>query len=334
MKLHPLHALARCPYDVDGDGLVVDGGSEAQLVCPACHRRYAVDDGIYRLMRDELRTEGIGLSDADPASLQMKREMSQRDARAGQATASDRASLSSPLYWMNVQYDAVVRHVRFPSHGVGVDFGAGVGRYVPWMLESLPHVVVIDFSFESLRSLRRALTSEQRERCLLIQCDLSRIGMARGIASAGLCIEVLQHLPNWKFRRAAVEEMARVVSPGGELFLVTKAYTPVLRVVSTMRSIIGLDWRRNSASSRLVGVGRERRDGSIYTYLHTYRELDMLTRNRFFLRRRMGIISCDTFPISRLPRHTRMAVDAWFEGNRLGRLFGRDMLLELERRCD
>ena len=335
---HPLQGLVRCPYHPAGRELLVCQGSAAQsdpalLNCQECGREYTIEDGIYRLMPDEFR-ESAGGSDTsrDAATAQKHREMQQRDARAGLSGAGYVPSPpGSALEWMNVQYDAVTRLVRMPAHGVCFDFGTGVGRYMPWLLERASQVVGTDFSFASLRALRRILTPEQRARCLLVQTDLSRLGLASEIASGGLCVEVLQHLPSRAMREAALRDMGRVLAPGAELFLVTKAFTAVSRLLGALQLA---KWR----VGRLAGGRRERPlveqetvEGAIYTYRFTYRELRRLARSQFVERDARGIISFGIFPITLLSRDRRYRVDAWMERSRIGRVFGQDLLFRLQR---
>lgn len=335
-RLHALHDLARCPYHVDGDPLSIersdaDGGA-AIVRCVECGRRYPVEDGIYRLMPDELRSDLDASLASDAATLQKRREMEQRDQRAGQRGGFHRVDPASTLYWMNVQYEAVTRLAVIDGDGLCVDFGTGVGRYMAWLLRHAPRAVGTDFSFASLRLLHDSLTADERTRCLLVQCDLSRPGLAPGAARSGLCVEVLQHLPRAELRRAAVDAMARSLAPGGDLFLVTKAFCVANRVASALQY---LKWRMlhgGDGRGSPPALGQEEIDGAIYTYWYRYRELIDLVRSRFDVRRVAGIISFEAFPIRYLSIPMRLRLDATLEKRWCGRLFGRDMFLWLKRR--
>ncbi len=336
-----MHGLLRCPYHPAGRKLLAVACADASfdgavLNCQECGRRYTIEGGIYRLMPDEFREGAVASHPPDDeATAQKRREMRQRDDRASVSIGGYVPSRpEAALEWMNVQYDAVTRLARMPADGLCIDFGTGVGRYMPWLLERASHVVGTDFSFMSLRRLRDVLTPDQRTRCVLVQTDLSRLGLASGIAAGGLCVEVLQHLPNQSLRQAAVHDMARTLVPGAELFVVTKAFTTISRLTGMLQLA---RWRMG----RLAGGKRHRPlmeqetiEGAIYTYRYTYRELRRLVRSHFVESDARGIISFGTFPISLLPRNQRYRVDAWMEQARIGRLFGQDMLLRLRRLQD
>ncbi len=317
-ELHPLQHALRCPYHPDGDSLCnrhseKNDSDEFVLRCPECEREFRVEAGVYRLMPDEFRIDQNPHRVDSESIQQMTREMRQRDERAVRSSLFRREPDGSPLYWMNIQYDAVARLASVGGGAIGVDFGTGVGRYVPWLLERFERVIAIDFSFESLRALQENLSAEQRVRCLFVQCDLSRLGLARGVASGGLCIEVLQHVPDAGMRKSAIANIARALIDDGTLCLVTNAY---------------------AIARRLGGSPQVRQDGTIYSYWHTYGELRRLVEPYFEIETSRGIISYDTFPVRKLPARWRLRADAMLERSSLGRLFGRDMLLNLRRNAN
>lgn len=333
--LHPLHAFTRCPYH-PLTGLLVLPPSHSlhdstSLQCEICGRRFDITGGIYCLMPDEFHvgTPAPGADDADV--LQKKREMRQRDERAATSTGFVRVPDSHPLYWMNIQYDAVTRHAVIPNDGICIDYGTGVGRYIPWLLERADRIIATDFSFASLRTLQAHLTPEQRARCLLIQCDLSRLPIANHAAATALCVEVLQHLPSHYLRAAAIAEIARTLRPGGRLFLATKAHPSCARVEGALR-------RAKWSLRKLLGTpdprpetAQETHDGPIYTYWHTLAELRQLVAPHLRLEAVRGIMAYEAFPIRWLPHELRLSANDWLEANSLGKHVARDYLLHLAR---
>lgn len=329
---HALHAHARCPYHPRTGTLTVNIAQAPSrspiLLCKQCGRQFEFTDGIYCLMPDEFRNGTIGPNEDDPDVVQKKREMRQRDERVN-PIGFVRVPQSSPLYWMNIQYDAVTRRTEINPSGVCIDFGAGVGRYTPWLLERVQWLIATDFSLASLQSLQARLTPEQRARCLLIQCDLSRLPIADDSATTALCIEVLQHLPSSFLRAAALSEIARTMTCGSEFFLVTKAHAPANRFEQALR-------RAKTRLRRLFGsdvpmptFGQETQDGPIYTYWHRFGELQRVVQAHFNIRDARGIISYASFPIRFLNHRTRLALDSWLEKTPFGRWFGRDYFFRL-----
>lgn len=335
LELHALHHLARCPYHPQAGPLIASPSDtryrSLTLRCEECSREYDVENGVYRLMPDELRSSSTVSDAADSAISQQKREMQQRDERAARGAGFVRVPQTSPLFWMNIQFDAVTRHATVAPDGVCIDYGTGVGRYIPWLLERARWIIATDFSFASLRSLHDRLTPEERARCLLIHCDLSKLPLADAVASTGLCVEVLQHLPSRKLRAAAVAELARTLRPDGELFLATKAHPAARRIEESLRLAIWSLGRLAGKAEPRPDAGQETVEGPIYTYWHTYAEMKNLVQPQLRIRAARGIISYESFPIRFLNPKIRIALDKWLEANTLGRHFGRDHLLHLVR---
>ncbi|MCK6455867.1 MAG: class I SAM-dependent methyltransferase [Phycisphaerae bacterium] len=334
---HPLHDWARCPYDVAAGPLAVvessADGSSATLRCPSCGRTYPISDGIYRLMPDELRDDAhAGDAGGDPVLAQMKREMRQRDERASTSGVAAPAPPSQALDWMGIQFSAVTRHVTVAAGAICADFGCGAGRYTTWLLERCDRIIATDFSYASLRALARSLDDSQRRRCILIQTDLTRLALASSAVDQGLSVEVLQHIPSAALRADALAQLARALKPGARLVLVTKAYSPILRLVDA-RDRLTWWFRRmlGDRSPRPRGC-REDQNGPIYTYRHSFHEARRAVTHAYELDRALGIISYASPPLARLPQWLRVRADRWCEQNVVGRWLGRDLLFELRRK--
>jgi hypothetical protein len=106
--------------------------------------------------------------------------------------------------------------------------------------------------------------------------------------------------------------MARTLIPGAGACLVTNFYAP---------------------ARRLAGSPRVRQDGKIYSYWHTHGELRKVVGPFFDVELARGIICYDTFPVRKLPGGWRLRADSLMERTILGRLFGRDLLLNLRRKA-
>jgi ubiquinone/menaquinone biosynthesis C-methylase UbiE len=99
---------------------------------------------------------------------------------------------------------------------VGVDVGCGNGRHAATLAERVETVVGVDAS--------RALLAEARERAidggdadaLALACgDAARLPLASGVADLGVYVATVHHLRPRARRVASLNELARVLAPGG-----------------------------------------------------------------------------------------------------------------------
>ncbi|MDG5774951.1 class I SAM-dependent methyltransferase [Haloarculaceae archaeon H-GB1-1] len=97
--------------------------------------------------------------------------------------------------------------------GVGLDLGCGNGRHLSVLAGVADRVVGVDAS--------RPLLDEARERTAsdpdvaLVQGDAASIPLAASTVDVAVYIATLHHLPERKMRRRSLDELARVLSPGG-----------------------------------------------------------------------------------------------------------------------
>jgi len=117
--------------------------------------------------------------------------------------------------WIPVQRWWQRRRFRIVLDFVGdaapvLDIGCGSSRIV----QSLPGVVGVDLQIRKLRWLR----APGRH---LVQASMSDLPFADGSFAAVICSEVIEHVPRDEVR---LEEMVRVLAPGGSLILGTPDY--------------------------------------------------------------------------------------------------------------
>jgi ubiquinone/menaquinone biosynthesis C-methylase UbiE len=102
--------------------------------------------------------------------------------------------------------------VRSPRHVL--DVGCGTGILLPAVLESLPgveSVVELDFALEMLHENARKFPDQRVRR---VCADAMRLPAASGSFDLVLCFGILPHLEDG---RAALQELLRVLRPGGAL---------------------------------------------------------------------------------------------------------------------
>lgn len=111
-------------------------------------------------------------------------------------------------YWQRSRFRIIQNFVA--DEGWVLDIGCGSSRIV----QTLPRVVATDLAIRKLRWLR----SPGRP---LLQADMNRLPFRSGAFGAVVCSEVIEHIPRDQVR---LEELVRVISPGGVLVLGTPDY--------------------------------------------------------------------------------------------------------------
>jgi 2-polyprenyl-6-hydroxyphenyl methylase/3-demethylubiquinone-9 3-methyltransferase len=96
-----------------------------------------------------------------------------------------------------------------------VDLGCGGGLLAEPLAESGARVLGLDLSHRSLRTAASRPSTRGR---FYVRADLARSPVAGGIADIAILADVLEHVPDVE---AAVAEAARVLKPGGLLYVNT-----------------------------------------------------------------------------------------------------------------
>ena len=105
-----------------------------------------------------------------------------------------------------------------------LEIACGRGDFAEWCAaHGRPRVfAAADFSMTAVRLARaRVLTSAQAPGVSFVQADAQAIALAGDSMDTVICCETIEHVPD---PRAAVHELARVLRPGGRLFLTTPNY--------------------------------------------------------------------------------------------------------------
>jgi ubiquinone/menaquinone biosynthesis C-methylase UbiE len=97
---------------------------------------------------------------------------------------------------------------------VGCGRGAGAVLTVEEMRPA--HVHAMDLDFQMIRKGLKYVSPELRSKISFYVGDLEHLPHGEASLDAVFCYGVLHHVPNW---RGAVEEMKRILKPGGTLFL-------------------------------------------------------------------------------------------------------------------
>jgi len=103
------------------------------------------------------------------------------------------------------------------SGALALDVGCGNGRHAQLLADCCERVLGVDASRGLLDAAReRATERGYGDRLALLQGDASRLPVARGSADLAVYVATLHHLPDRESRVRSLDELERVLAPGGE----------------------------------------------------------------------------------------------------------------------
>ena len=199
-----LLSLVRCP-DCHG---VLAGPPDA-LVCQGCGRPY------YSTTRDYL-------------DLRPRVEFVEQTKYLDETLHADarHERVSPPLLGSRIRNDMLRAFLAPEPHDVVVDLGCGSGRTLLWNRDWDATTIGIDIS--------PFFSADARRDVDLLIADLRKLPFADGTFTKALSLDVLEHLSP-EALRGMLAEAARVLAPGGALFVYT-------HVRKNARIAVGLRW--------------------------------------------------------------------------------------------
>jgi len=143
-------------------------------------------------------------------------------------------TVSPPLLSAAVRNTMLRKFLAMQPGDVVLDLGCGSGRFCVWSLDSGAHVVGIDTGTFFAREAKSSVD--------LVVGELRRLPFGDGTVTKAYTIDVLEHLSP-EGLKVTLGEMARVLAPGGALFVYThvrqkSVLGPLLRLVGTTASAI------------------------------------------------------------------------------------------------
>jgi len=147
------------------------------------------------------------------------------------------------------------RHL--PARGCVLDIGGGPGRYAEWLADRGYRVTLADLSPELLDIARSRLSARRIGDGTVTEIteadarDMSR--WADGSFDAVLALGPMYHLPDPDDRRRAATELARVLRPGGMVFVALMPWLAFVR-----RTVFLADERQHLADPGFMSALRER----------------------------------------------------------------------------
>ncbi|HEX7277819.1 MAG TPA: methyltransferase domain-containing protein [Acidimicrobiales bacterium] len=208
MPEESLLSLLCCP----GDRSALTSGPSA-LDCPACGASYPVRDGVVSFLTPEQLSE------------QELREQSSRDQES---------------VWYDSMFEGYTNAVEVPTvlarigrpTGPILDHGSGTGRITSALVELGQPVIAVDYSAVSLRTLVERCAGEGTGPVLAVQADVRHLPVRDGVVAAATSVEIYEHVRGGDERRRVLEELSRVLAPGGVLAISTFNYNLVYRLWS------------------------------------------------------------------------------------------------------
>lgn len=131
-----------------------------------------------------------------------------------------------------------------PAGGLGLDLGCANGRHLQPLAARTDAVLGIDIS----RSLL-SIAAETGEADWLLQADATALPLADGTVQTAVFVATLHHLPTRAARRASLDELARVLAPGGRA-LISAWSTDHSRFDRTAGFDTTIDWTLPDGNTR------------------------------------------------------------------------------------
>ena len=264
-----LLALLCCPRDRSDLHLGGAPDTGTALECPQCRAVYPIRDGVVSFLTPEQ------LSDQERA------EQSSRDQES---------------VWYDTMFEGYTNAVEVPTvlarigHPSGpiLDHGSGTGRITSALVALGQPVIAVDYSGVSLRTLvgRCAGTGAP---VLAVQADVRHLPVKDGVIAAATSVEIYEHVRGGDERRRVLEELSRVLAPGGVLAISTFNYNLVYRLWALKGNVGARE------GEHLLG-------GDFYYYRFTHREFSRELQAVFDVDRVVGIRNIPARTISGLVR--------------------------------
>jgi SAM-dependent methyltransferase len=190
---------------------VISGRLLALVRCPACHGGLAGDPSA--LTCQSCGRQYGGLS-KDFLDLRPHETFDERTKYLDEALHADarHERVSPPLLGSKIRNDMLREFLAPAPSDVIVDLGCGSGRALLWNRDWRAQAVGIDIS--------PFFAHESRQQVDLLLGDLRRLPFADGTFTKGYSLDVLEHLSP-EALRGMLAEAARVIAPGGTLFVYT-----------------------------------------------------------------------------------------------------------------
>lgn len=128
-----------------------------------------------------------------------------RGVRATYERIADHFATTREHPWPEVESFCAGRHAE-----TALDVGCANGRHTELLTEHATRVVGIDISGELL-----SIARERVPRATFLEGDATALPLADDAVDLAVYVATIHHLPDRRLRRRSLEELARVLAPGG-----------------------------------------------------------------------------------------------------------------------
>jgi SAM-dependent methyltransferase len=243
------YALEATATQMQGNELV-----SGQIRCSTCGAEYPIHDGIPHLVSGEVLPPDV-----------LEARTRERVARDGDAARYDE---QLPPRHTAIELGAIVSALKPRQGEVILDLGAGTGRLTVDLTRGGAYVVTVDLSPRSLQINRQKCGEAGVDsRVVHVVADACRLPVRTSIIDKVASGMMLEHISPHDERKRCIEEIHRVLRPGGRVAMTVYNYSRSLRRRSALREGLHVGdlyfyrFDRAEVSTLLAGFRKRRISG-------------------------------------------------------------------------
>ncbi len=186
---------------------------DATIHCPGCGAEFAVEQGVARMLPEELRVH-VGGEEGESASPPAQTEVADKvsELRARDREVDDYDRMTGLALLTRLEWPRVRKALCLSMADRVLEVGCGTGRITQRLCHESRSLVAADFSFNSLVRCRGKMPAGSAAH--LVQADATHLPLRDAVADKVLSCQVVEHLPSEDARRAMMGEIRRATAAG------------------------------------------------------------------------------------------------------------------------
>lgn len=217
---------------------------EGFLTCEKCGMIFFVENGIPRLIKDELKSEkelqiikdfssdskfNPVIRNCSTDSFEITAKKSEMTARAQYDEKEIIDTLTSDYHQLlkKIEFEYIVQALEIGKEDILLDNGTGYGIFSIPLIHQCRYIVATDLTYETLLAFKSSvfkITTEYfsglsrfpEEKICLVQADSCNLPFRQGFQfDRVICAQVISHIPNPEGRKKAIEEIYNYISRKG-----------------------------------------------------------------------------------------------------------------------